>query len=64
MSNSKTGDVEGQEDGIEEGEGTAKRVSNSCHRLGSVGVNPGDNSGENGVGNSIRCVSIQDFRHV
>ena len=51
--NSEAGDVEGEEDGIQEGEGSAERMSDCRHGLGSVSVNPGHNGGENGVGNSV-----------
>jgi len=45
--------VEGEEDGIQEREGSAERVTDGCHGLGSVRVNPGHNSGEDGIGNSV-----------
>ena len=64
MSDGKAGDVEGEEDGIQEREGGAERVSDSCHRLGSICVNPGLNSGENGVGNPVWFVSILDSHRV
>ena len=55
--------MEREEDGVQEGEGSAERVTNSYHGLGSVSVDPGHNSGENGIGDSVWCVSILDSRH-
>ena len=49
-SDGKTGDVQREEDSVQESNGCSKRMSDSCYGLGSISVDASGDSRENIVG--------------